>query len=52
MRVVNAIANAEKFTIQIQPFPWLPTNATFYSTENSAKVAEIRTASLDYEFIT
>ncbi len=47
IRIVNAISNAEKVTIQIQPFPWLPTNATFYPTENSAKVAEIRTACLD-----
>ena len=41
IRIVNAITNAEKVTIQIQPFPWLPTNATFYSTENSTKVDEI-----------
>ena len=30
IRIVNAITNAEKVTIQIQPFPWLPTNASFY----------------------
>jgi len=47
IRIVNAIANAEKVTIQIQPFPWLAINVTFYPTENSAKVAEIRTACLD-----
>ncbi len=46
-RIVNAITNAEKVTIQIQPFPWLPTNATFYPTENSAQVDEIRAACLE-----
>ena len=45
--IVNAITNAEKVTIQIQPFPWLPTNATFYPTENSAQVNEIRAACLE-----
>ena len=47
IRIVNAITNAEKVTIQIQPFPWLPTNATFYSTENSTKVDEIWAACLE-----
>jgi hypothetical protein len=46
-RIVNAITNAEKVTIQIQPFPWLPTNATFYPTENSAQFDEIRAACLE-----
>ena len=41
VRIVNAITNAEKVTIQIQPFPWLLTNATFYPIENSTKVDEI-----------
>ena len=35
IRIVNAITNAEKVTIQIQPFPWVPKNATFYPIENS-----------------
>ena len=47
IRIVNAITNAEKVTIQIQPFPWLPTNATFYPTKNSAQVHEIRAACLE-----
>jgi len=44
IRIVNAITNAEKVTIQIQPFPWLPTNATFYPTKDGAQVDEIRAA--------
>ena len=47
IRIVNAITNAEKATIQIQPFPWLPTNATFYPTEHSVQVGEIRAACLE-----
>jgi hypothetical protein len=47
VRIVNAITNAEKVTIQIQPFPWLPTNATFYPTKNSTEVDEIRAAYLE-----
>jgi hypothetical protein len=47
VRIVNAITNAEKVTIQIQPFPWLLTNATFYPIENSTKVDEIRAACLE-----
>ena len=47
VRIVNAITNAEKVTIQIQPFPWLPTNATFYPTKNSTKIDEIRAAYLE-----
>ena len=47
IRIVNAITNAEKVTIQIQPFPWLPTNATFYPTEDGAQVGEIRAACLE-----
>ena len=45
--IVNAIINAEQVTIQIQQFPWLPTNATFYPTKNSAQVDEIRSACLE-----
>ena len=44
--MVDAITNAEKVTIQIQPFPWLPTKATFYPTESSTTVAEVRAACL------
>ena len=47
IRIVNAITNAEKVTIQIQPFPWLTTNATFYPTKDDAKVDEIRAACLE-----
>ena len=47
IRIVNAITNAEQVTIQIQPFPWLPTNATFYPAENSSQVDEIRAACLE-----
>jgi len=47
IRIVNAITNAEKVTIQIQPFPWLPTNATFYPTKDGAQVDEIRAACLE-----
>ena len=47
IRIVNAITNAETVTLQVQPFPWLPTNATFYPTENSAQVDEIRAACLE-----
>ena len=47
IRIVDAITNAEKVTIQIQPFPWLPTNATFYPTEDGAQVDEIRAACLE-----
>ena len=47
IRIVNAITNAEKVTIQIQPFPWLPTNASFYPIENSTLVDEIRAACLE-----
>ena len=47
IRIVNAITNAEKVKLQIQPFPWLPTNATFYPTKNSAQVDEIRAACLE-----
>ena len=46
IRIVNAITNADKVTLQIQPFPWLPTNATFYPTEDGAQVDEIRAACL------
>ena len=46
IRIVNAITNAGKVTLQIQPFPWLPTNATFYPTEDGAQVDEIRAACL------
>ena len=46
IRIVNAITDAEQVIIQIQPFPWLPTNATFYPSENSAQVDEIRAACL------
>ena len=46
MRIVNAITDAEQVIIQIQPFPWLPTNATFYPSENRAQVDEIRAACL------
>ena len=46
-RIVDAITNAEKVTIQIQPFPWLPTNATFYPTEDDAQIDEIREACLE-----
>ena len=47
IRIVDAITNAEKVTIQIQPFPWLPTNATFYPTEDGAQIDEIRAACLE-----
>ena len=47
IRIVNAITKAEKVTVQIQAFPWLPTNATFYPTKNSAQVDEIRAACLE-----
>ena len=47
IRIVNAITNAEQVTIQIQPFPWSPTNATFYPAENSSQVDEIRAACLE-----
>ena len=47
IRIVNAITNAEQVTIQIQPFPWLPTNATFYPTKDGAQVDEIRVACLE-----
>ena len=47
IRIVNAITNAEKVTIQIQPFPWLPTNAIFYPTEDGAQIDEIRAACLE-----
>ena len=47
IRIVNAITNAEQVTIQIQPFPWLPTNATFYPTMDSPQVDEIRSACLE-----
>ena len=47
IRIVNAITKAEQVTIQTQPFPWLPTNATFYPTKNSAQVDEIRAACLE-----
>ena len=47
IRIVNIITNAEKVTTQIQPFPWLPTNATFYPTEDGAQVDEIRVACLE-----
>ena len=47
IRIVDAITNAEKVTIQIQPFPWLPTNATFYLTEDGAQIDEIRAACLE-----
>ena len=47
IRIVNAMTNAEKVTIQIQPFPSLPTNATYYPTENSAQVDGIRAACLE-----
>ena len=47
IRIVNAITKAEKVTIQIQSFPWLPTNATFYPTKNSAQIDEIRAACLE-----
>ena len=46
-RIVNAITNAEQVTIQIQPFPWLPTNATFYPAEYCSQVDEIRAACLE-----
>lgn len=46
MRIVNAITDAEKVIIQIQPFPWLPTNATFYPSENRVQIDEIRAACL------
>ena len=47
VRIVNAITNAKKVIIQIQPFPWLLMNATFYPIENSTKVDEIRAACLE-----
>ena len=47
IRIVNAITNAEPATIPIQQFPWLPTNATFYPTKNSAQVDEMRSACLE-----
>jgi len=47
IRIADAITNAEKVTIQIQPFPWLPTNATFYPTEDGAQIDEIRGACLE-----
>ena len=47
IRIVNAITNAEKVTLLIQPCPWLPMNATFYPTTNSAQVDEIRAACLE-----
>ena len=47
IRIADAITNAEKVTIQIQPFPWLPTNATFYPTEDGAQIDEIRAACLE-----
>ena len=47
IRIADAITNAEKVTIQIQPFPWLPTNATFYPTEDGAQIDEMRAASLE-----
>ena len=47
IRIADAITNAEKVTIQIQPFPWLPTNATFYLTEDGAQIDEIRAACLE-----
>ena len=47
IRIVNAITNAEQVTIQIQPFPWLPTNATFYPTNDGAQVDDIRAAFLE-----
>jgi hypothetical protein len=46
IRIVNAITNADKVILQIQPFPWLPANATFYPTEDGAQVDEIRAACL------
>ena len=47
IRIVNAITNAEKVTIQIQPFPWLPSNSIFYPTEDGAQIDEIRAACLE-----
>ena len=47
IRIVNAITNAEKVTLQIHPFPWLPTNATFYPTKDGSQVDEIRAACLE-----
>jgi hypothetical protein len=47
IRIADAITIAEKVTIQIQPFPWLPTNATFYPTEDGAQIDEIRGACLE-----
>ena len=47
IRIVNAITNAKKVTIQIQPFPWLPTNATLYPTKEGAQVDAIRAACLE-----
>jgi len=40
--IFNTIIAAEKVTIQVQPFPWLPTNATFLPDQHESHVDEIR----------
>lgn len=40
--IINTIIAAEQVTIQVQPFPWLPTNAIFLPDQYETNVDEIR----------
>lgn len=40
--IINTIIAVEQVTIQVQPFPWLPTNAIFVPDQYETHVDEIR----------
>ena len=41
IQILDVITTAEQVTIQILPFSCLPTNATFYPSQNTEQVCEI-----------